>query len=469
MILVLLMILVVSSCKIQDPSVAAPSSLPRQFQFRTDSTSLAQSVWRDYFGDEHLVALIDTALGNNQELKIATQEIEIARNEVKARTGEYLPFVGVRAGASVEKEGRYTRFGALEDNVQVKEGRAFPDPLTDYEVGLFASWEVDIWKKLRNAKKSAALRYLSSQEGRNFAVTNLIAEISNTYYELVALDNLLTIVQQNISIQENALDIVKQQKNAGKVTQLAVNRFEAQLLNTRTRQFDIQQRIVVAENRIRFLTGSYLPEVKRNPLRLAMLATDSAFVGVPAQLLTRRPDIRQAELELASANIDVKVARANFYPSLRIDGGIGTHTYSLSYLTSPASAMYAIAGGLMAPLVNRNYIKAAFRSANARQTQALVNYEQTILNAVLEVNNELASVANANSSFVTKSNEVDLLVQSVTISNSLFNSARADYLEVLLTQREALESKMELVDIRLQQAQAKVNIYRALGGGWNGN
>ncbi len=135
--------------------------------------------------------MIDTALSRNQELNITLQEIEISKNEIRARKGEYLPFVGLRAGAGVEKVGEYTRNGAVEKNLEVKEGKAFPEPLGDYMVGVYANWELDIWKKLRNAKKGAALRYLATVEGKNFMVTNLIAEIAESYYELMALDNQL--------------------------------------------------------------------------------------------------------------------------------------------------------------------------------------------------------------------------------------------------------------------------------------
>ncbi|MCC6836812.1 MAG: TolC family protein, partial [Cytophagales bacterium] len=159
-------------------------------------------------------------------------------------------------------------------------------------------------------------------------------------------------------------------------------------------------------------------------------------------------------------------ARANFYPSLGIHAGIGFQAFNPVYLISPESMMYNLAGDLMAPLINRNAIKAAYNTANAQQVQAVYNYEQTILNAYLDVLNQLSKINNYNQSFETKNKEVEILVRSIGIANNLFNSARADYAEVLLTQREALESKMELVEIKMKQLNAKVNVYRALGGGW---
>jgi len=262
------------------------------------------------------------------------------------------------------------------------------------------------------------------------------------------------------------LQIVKQQKEAAKLTLLAVNRFEAQLLNTTNLQYEIQQRIIEAENQIRFLTGSFSSSIVRSSQVFSDIGSDSVYAGVPSQLLINRPDIRQAELNLAAAKLDVKVARANFYPSFRIEAGAGFQAFDASYLFKPESVLYNLTGDLIAPLINRNAIKAAYRSANARQIQEVYLYEQAILNGYVDVVNQLAKVQNYARSYEAKSREVEILTRSIEISNSLFRSARADYLEVLLTQREALESRMELIEIKMKQLNARVNIYRALGGGW---
>lgn len=442
-------------------------SVPLIYSASTDSTNIVKVNWKEYFNDENLIALIDTALKKNQELNITLQEIQISRNEIRARKGEYLPFVGVRAGAGVEKAGKFTRFGAVDENIEITPGTAFPQPFTNYLAELYASWEVDIWKKLRNAKKAALVRYLGTVQGKNFMVTNLISEIANSYYELMALDNLLDIIEKNVAIQTDGLHVVKQQKQAAKVTQLAVNRFEAQLLNTKNLQYEIRQRIVETENRIHFLTGRFPKAIPRNAASFNDIFIDSIPAGIPSQLLVNRPDIRQAELNLAAAKLDVKVARANFYPSLRIEAAAGFQAFNPAHLIKPESMLFNLAGDLMAPLVNRNAITAMYKSANARQIQEVYNYERTILNAYLEVVNQLSQVDNFTKSYQTKSAEVNLLTNAITISNSLFSSARADYLEVLLTQREALESKMDLIEIKLKQMNAKVNIYQSLGGGWN--
>jgi NodT family efflux transporter outer membrane factor (OMF) lipoprotein len=441
--------------------------VPVSYKDSQDSTNTASLSWKGYFTDPFLTALIDTALKNNQELNITFQEIEISRQEIRARKGEYLPFVGLGGGMGVDKIGRYTNLGASEATTDIKPGKETPEFLPDFQVGAFAHWEVDIWHKLRNARKAAVSRYLASVEGRNFMLTNLVSEIANSYYELLALDNQLAIIQQNLGIQNNALKIVRMEKEATRVTELAVRRFEAQVLHTQNLQFDISQRITVTENRINFLLGRYPQRVERNNENFLSLMPKIIQTGIPSQLLENRPDVKQAENNLAAAKLDIEVARASFYPSLSLSAGLGVRAFSPLYIAKlPESLIASLAGDLVGPLINKNAIHAAFATANAKQVQAILNYERTVLNAYIEVANQLSNISNLEKSYDTKSREVQALNESTSISNRLFASARADYMEVLLTQRDALESKFDLVETKMQQLNATVNIYRALGGGW---
>lgn len=444
-------------------------SVPDSFnnQVVSDSSNLATINWVKYFDDPHLVALIDTALRHNQELNIVLQEIEVSRNEVLEKSGEYQPLVNLGLAAGAEKPGRYTRDGAVEHNLEIEPGKEFPEPLGDFQVGAIASWEVDVWRKLRNAKDASQLRYLAATEGKNFLVTNLIAEIASSYYELLAFDNLLVIINNNARVQTEALNKVKLQKQNARATQLAVNRFEAQLLNTINLQYAIRQQIIETENRLNFLIGRFPVNVPRDAQAFMSLPLDSIQAGLPAQLLQNRPDIRQAEYQLAAANLDVKVAKADFYPSLGISAGLGFQAFNPSFLINPESIVYNLAGDLMAPLINKKAIKARYNMASALQVQSVFKYEQTVLTAYTDVLNQLNKLSNYTSSLDTKTREVAILNESVQIANSLYRNARADYVEVLLTQEEVLDAKMELVEIKLQQLHAKVNIYRALGGGWN--
>jgi len=445
----------------------AGANLPESFGKDADSTNIAALNWQEYFKDPQLIALIDTALKNNQELNISLQEIAISRNEIQARRGEYLPFVGLNAGAGADKPGRYTSKGANDANTDIAPGTPTPDPLSDFYFGAFASWEIDIWSKLHNAKNAATKRYLASVEGQRYMVTNLVAEIAKDYYELVVLDRQLEIVEQNIALQSSALRTVKLQKASSKVTELAVKRFEAQLLNTTSLQYAIKQSITEASNHLNYLLGRYPQEIMRSPSSLDLIIPNTVYAGLPSQLLANRPDIRAAEQKVLASKLDLKVAKANFYPSLDLSAGLGYQAFKPSFLlTSPQSLLYNFAGDLGAPLINRKAIKATYYNANARQIQALYEYEATVLQAYVEVINELSRIQNLQSSYQLKSAEVSALNTSVRISNNLFRSARADYVEVLLTQREALKSRFELIETKKQQIGAMVNIYRALGGGW---
>lgn len=446
------------------------NKVPENFNSITtkDSLNTGKTKWKDFFTDPQLAALIDAALKNNQELNIMLQEINIAKNEVRARKGLYLPNLSVGAGAGVEKVGRYTSQGASDEANEIMPGKKFPDPLPNYLVGVNVSWEVDIWKRLRNSKKSAIYRYLSTIEGKNFMVTNLIAEIASSYYELMALDNQLTFLKTNIGIQQNALEIVRLEKQSAKVTELAVRKFEAEVLKNQSHQFYIEQQIVETENRINFLVGRFPQPVARNSNTFIDLVTDTIHSGIPSQLLENRPDIKQAEKELTATKFDVKSAKANFYPSFMITAGIGYGAFNPAYLIkSPQSLLYSLAGDLVAPLINRNAIKATYYSANSKQVQAVYNYERAILKAHIEVVNQLSNMSNLKKSYDLKAKQVEALTESIEISTGLFRSARADYMEVLLTQRDALESKFELVETKMQQLNARVNMYKALGGGWN--
>jgi outer membrane protein, multidrug efflux system len=460
--------LAIAGCKVPaSVETKENKDVPLAYDSVNDTTTTATIPWRNFFNDPNLVNLIDTALKHNQEMMIVMQEIEIAKNDVRFRQGHLSPTVGARLGLGVEKVGRYTSQGAGDAATEMTPGKEVPDALTDMTAAVFANWEVDIWNKLHNAKKAAITRYLSSVEGKNFLRTNLIAEVANSYYELLALDNQLEIIRQNILLQQNALEVVKLQKDAARVTELAVQKFQASVLNTQSLEFGIRQRIKETENRINFLLARFPQDIPRNRSNFLTLEPAVVHSGIPSQLLANRPDIKQAELELTAAKLDVKVARAEFYPSFEISAAIGFQAFKPSYLFMfPESLLYTLAGDLAGPLINRNAIKAEFYTANSKQLQAMYNYERSILNAYLEVATQLSKVDNLGKSFDLKNKEVDVLTRSIDISNNLFSSARADYLEVLMTQRDALESKLELVETKKEQLNAVINIYRNLGGGW---
>ncbi len=449
----------------KENEVALPENYAASSQ---DTLSTAQLKWKDFFDDENLNILIDETLKNNKELNILLQKVAMSQNEIQARKGEYLPGINFGAGADIDKVGEFTRNGAVEKNLAIKDGKEFPEPLSNYQLGLYSTWELDIWKKLRNAKKVAYMEYMASQEGRNLLVTNLVAEVANSYYELIALDSQLSNLEQNIEIQKNALEIVKLLKESARTTSLAVKRFEAEVQKNQSEFYNLKQEIVETENKINFLVGRLPQPVIRSSSTFTEMQPKMVNAGLPSQLLENRPDVRKAQLELDAAKLNIKVAKANFYPSLGLKAGVGFEAFKPDFLLeSPASLLYNIAGELSAPLVNRNAIKAQYKNASAKQIQAAFEYEQTLLNAYIEVVNQLSKIDNLEKNFDLKNKQVASLDESVEISNLLFQSARADYMEVLLTQRDVLEAKMALIETRKDQMVAMVNLYRALGGGWN--
>jgi NodT family efflux transporter outer membrane factor (OMF) lipoprotein len=463
------LVLAVASCvpSLEDnPPREARTGLPAGFGRlggKPTAHSAAGRTWGQLFADPYLRRLIEMALDSNQELQMRLQEIIISKYEVMARKGEYLPKVDVGARAGVEKVGKYTSQGQADEHTDT------PEHLPDLGFGFSATWEIDIWGKLRNAAKAANFRYLASIEGRKFAVTRLVAEIARSYYELLALDKQLEVLDKNIEILLNALEVVRIQKQAARVTQLAVQRFEAEVLKYKSRRYEVQQRIVQTENRLNFLVGRFPKYIHRDPDRFDDPLPPPLQAGIPSQLLENRPDVRQAELQLEAAKLDVAVAKARFYPSFSIDAEVGYEAFNPAHIVdTPDSLLYNLAGNLTAPLLNRAGIKAQYYAANAMQLQAVLAYEQTILSAFTEVKNQLALIENLEKSYELQEKQVQQLTDAIEVSNLLFRSARADYMEVLLTRREALESQLELIETKLRQLLAMVNVYQALGGGWRG-
>lgn len=461
-------ILVVSSCKTLNTSLHVKNqNLPATFQNTSDTTSIADINWKNYFNDDDLIQLVDTALINNYDLQIALQRIEAVRSEVMFAKGNLLPTVAGAAWAAQERAAEYSVDWAGNEGGTFLSGDPLRPTYNDYYLGLISSWEVDVWGKLKNKKRAALSNYLASVEGRNFIISNLVAEIAFQYYELIAFDNQLEVIQQTISKQEEALEVVKIRKEAGMANELEVQQFQSQLYDLKSREKATSQEITVLENNINLLLGRFPQPIERNSEKLFEQMPQPLSAGIPSQLLANRPDIREAELMLQASKFDIKSAKAAFYPSFNINAGFGFKAFKPQFLfLSPESISYSVVGGLVAPLINRNALKAAFNSAKANQLEAMYNYQKTILNSYVEVANELSNMKCLQEINTLKKQQNDVLVQSVETSSDLYKYGRATYLEVLLTQQNALETQLELINTTKQQRISTVNIYKALGGGW---
>ena len=451
--------------KIQDQ---VKETIPQNFdQQTTTENNSGITPWKQFFTDPNLVNLIDEALKNNQELMITLQEIEIAKSDVMYKNGKLSPTVAARLGTGVEKVGRYTSTGAGDASTEITDGKEVPENLGNFEGGLMANWEIDIWGKLRTEKKAAVAHYLSTVEGKNFVLSSLISEVADNYYELLSLDNQLDIIHQYMELQKKALEVAKIQKQAMAATELAVKKFEAELAKSNATEYDLKQQITEKENEINALLGRYPQPIVRTKESFMSIVPQTVYTGIPSQLLANRPDIKQAELELEAAKLDVEAARKEFYPSLEINATLGLEAFNPSYLVKlPESIAYNLVGELAGPLINKTAIKAQFKTADARQIQALYEYDKTILSAYIDVANQMSKIKNLDKYYELKAQESKALDDGIDIANQLFRNSRADYLEVLMNQRDALDAKMELIEAKERQLSTVVNIYKSLGGGW---
>lgn len=474
LLLTALFCLILHSCKSLDTTVTIPTrTLPTTFaqplseRLRSDTANIAMIPWRAYFQDSLLIRLIDTALKNNFDLQTALQRIELAGANAQFTKGELLPKVFGSAGGGVRKFGLYTMDGAGNISTEILPGKIVPVDLPDMNIGIQTAWELDIWGKLRNKSESAAASYLASVEGTRFVATSLIAEIATAYYELVALDNELDIVRRTIQKQREALSVIQLQKDAGRANELAVQQFEAQVLNLQVVERDMQQQITLQENALNLLLGRFPEPIQRRTNIFSLAMPEQVSIGLPAQVLENRPDVREAELHVRATKFDVEAAKAAFFPSLNISAGIGFQAFDPQLLfVSPASIAYNALGGLVAPLINWQGLEAQFSSAKSYQVQALYQYQKSIVNGFTDVVNELTTLDNLQRMNTLKVQENTVLKESVDIAAELYKSAKASYLEVLLAQANSLNAQIQLVTIQKRQRITLVRLYKALGGGW---
>lgn len=472
-ILFLILVVIFSSCKIKQEVVQNKPLLaaPTKFTEKSDAESSQIPFIRSLFTDKELIVLIDSALQNNFDLQNTLQRIEVARAGVRFYEGNDKPnlLAGVAIGA--RKFGNYTIDGVGNYDTQfstnLNDKQRIPDPvIPDYFVGLQSSWEIDLWGKLKSQRQAAAARLLASETGRNLLVTSLVSEIANAYYELQILDNELNFIQENIDLQQKAIEIIDVMKQSGQATQLAIELSNAQLLASKAMRVEVTQQIIELENKINFLMGRYPQPVIRAKKAWSEVNPPKFSVGIPSQLLVNRPDIKQAEYDLLASNADLFTAKAAFYPTLNITGSLGLQSFKALHWLTPQSLALNALSGLMAPLANRRELKAGLMATKAEQQIAYTNYQKTILNSFTEVYNYLRMIENTNEMYDLKSEEVNVLRNSVGTSAELFRYGRATYLEVITAQRNALQSQIELINLKKKQFSGIIGLYRSLGGGW---
>ena len=462
-----------SGCNAFKPvSFPEPLPIPADFAGKKDTSSVAEIAPNVFFNNLTLVSLIQEALNNNKDVLIAAERIQMARAFLKMKRGDLIPTLDLGSGAGIEKFGDYTMEGVgnfdtnLSPNINEKQRVAQPY-VPNLLLGINTSWEIDIWGKFRNRKRAAKAKLLASEYGKRALETSITALVASLYYELEALDAELEIIQKNINLQQKALDVVKARKEAGREDQLAVERFIGQLLNTKALEPAIKQDIIQLENQLNVLLGRFPKPISRNGNLLTDTIPINPEIGIPSEWLKNRPDIMQAERELAAAGYEVKSARAEFFPALRISLNLGLNSFSAGTLFDvPASLAFGLIGGITGPLLNRAQIQGNFNKTAAENRMAFQEYEKKIITGYSEVMTHLQHAQLLADREKLKMEEVEVMKRAVIISENLMSSGYASYLDVVTAQKTVLDAELESVIIRKNRFINLVNLYTSLGGGW---
>jgi NodT family efflux transporter outer membrane factor (OMF) lipoprotein len=444
------------------------ASIPKNYNSSNkDSINSSIVAPKTLFNDTLLVALIDTALSKNLALiRTNTALKQIEADVLDARTN-LLPKIGANVGYSNRKFGLHTMDGAGNITTPIGDGELIPINLNDFNFGLQSSWEIDVWGKLKQQKQAALSRLIAAKESQNMLKTCITEQVAINYFNLISLDETKKIISKNIELNQNLIEVLIAQKDAGRTTELSIQQFEALILNYSNSLLQVEQEIAFSENEIRELIGSFEGQIIRSAFKNNPMLMLQIEEGIPVQILSNRPDIRQAEQQILASKADLTAARKMFYPSLSINGNIGYQAYQTRFLfSSPESIAYGLFGNLMAPVINMGALKANFKRASASQLDAYYAYQETILGAFTEINNGLYAIQNTQKMLDNKTKENKLLNQSRQTANDLFNSNRSDYLEVLFTQQNVLSSEFELMELHRNMFTWKVYLYKAIGGGW---
>lgn len=426
--------------------------------------------WRNYYKDSLLLALIDSALSRNLDIKVAEQNLFAAQATLKAASGRLWPSLSFTAGAGLTRFGRQTIDGVGNYDVNfspnISADQRIPNPVPDFALGLQTSWELDVSGKLRQYRKAARHRYLASEEGLRYVKTQIVAGVASLYYLLITLDTELEIIRRNLELQEAALEVIEIQKQSGKINELAVKQFKTQVLDTRSLEYEKLQERLAVENALNVLLARFPGRIPRkDTLNISDLPVQIQGT-VPFESLYNRPDIRSAMHELEAARHHLKAARAELYPGLVFSGTIGVNGFDVTGLFNlPGSFAFNLMAGLVAPLINRYDLMGHYRISFAEKNKVLLDLQQKLITAASEVVNELNRFENFKKVADYKLEQFLLMKEALKIADQLFYTGYANYLEVLMTRQVLLRAELELTEARLQQYLASIQLLRTLGGG----
>ncbi|MHA8070427.1 TolC family protein [Aquirufa ecclesiirivi] len=432
------------------------------------SVSSIEACWKK---DSLLVQLIDSVLIRSNDIKIGFLNLAISRAQYTFDRGAMKPTVSGVIQPSLRRFSKYTMDGVGNYDTQfspnITKEQIIPEHLPDVMIGLQSSWEVDIWGKLSKRKKASALRYLATESGQQWYITSLVSEVAGMYGQLVALDQELDILKTNIGIQFSALSLVKIQKEAGKVNESAVQQLEAQWLNSRAQEGLVLQQIIELENQLRYWLNQPTKKIARSQYPFNCSLDSSMYAQIQIDQLERRPDVRQAKLELEAQLLNKQSADLALKPSVVLSGMLGVQGFQPAYLFQlPSSMAYQLIGGITAPWLNRSALYSNISRENARWKALDLSYQNALLKGFLEWDTQVKSLAYLQRMDQLKEREVMLTKGAIATVGTLFTTAKANYLEVLTAQQNALRSELELLEISRKRWIHAIQLYRVLGGGW---
>ena len=458
----ILLLLLLNGCVVGKNYERPSLELPQQWSNTTPSdTSIAGMEWHRFFKDTTLLSLIDTALHGNYDLQLAIKRIEEASAYVKQARANYLPVVTAQASAASSIPSKNSLNGkSLESFVGQKH-------IEDYTLSIAASWEIDVWGKIKRQKEAAFANYLQSYEAARAVQTTLVANLANGYFNLLMLDKQLDITRRNLLLSDTLVRIMILEKAAGQVTQLAVEQTDVQRQTAALLIPDLEQQMAVQENEIRILCGQLPTPVTRTHSLQDIEMPDKLFTGLPAELLSQRPDVRAAEMALVAANANVGIAQAYLYPSFNLSATGGINAFKAGkWFTVPASLFGSGIAAIAQPVLQHRQLKTNFEVAKTQRDEAVISFRQSVLNAVGEVSNALVQSDKLKTEQQIAMQQVDTLHKAIFNAQLLFRSGLADYLEVISAQSNLLNAELNLAAIQRRELNAKLELYRALGGGW---
>jgi NodT family efflux transporter outer membrane factor (OMF) lipoprotein len=457
-ILVAFLPLLLQSCftaKTYERPNVETENLYRTDNLPQDSVSFASVSYQDLFTDSYLKTYIQKGLENNLDIRIALQSIAAAEAYVKQGKAGYLPTISGAASA--------TRTARTSENGQF--GSFFTQPFNQYETSGTASWEADIWGKIRSTKRASDASYLQTVAAHKAVKTSLVAQIATTYYQILALDKQISVTEETIENRSKSLETISALKEAGQANQVGVDQTAAQLYSAQSQLLDLKNLLYQAENTLSILLSEEPQTYERSLLDEQSLANEMQL-GVPALLLRNRPDIMQAEYSLVNSFELTNVARSNFYPSITLSAQGGFQSLDLDNWIDSSSIFANLVGGLTQPIFNGRKIRTAYEVAQVQQEQSLLSFKKALLSAGKEVSEALYdyNISIEKEAYISK--QVSALKRAESNSEELLNSGYLTYLDLLTARENSLNAELNLVNNKFSQLSATVELYRSLGGGW---